>query len=512
MIVDLNDVDSNPFNDRRFDVCICGAGVAGITLALKLSPKLSVLLLEAGSYEYTADSQTVYQGTTIGREYFDLRLTRLRYFGGTSNHWSGWCRPLDSHDFKQKSYSNYSSWPIEHDDLAPYLEETKTILDIATATQEGLSGPEETVTKAISNSQDFDSFEFLFSAPTRFGKKYRDDLEQMPNLTCYLNANLVNITLNENQPNVEQIEVRNYAGQSFSINARSFILAAGGIENPRILLNCNDQQKNGLGNENDLVGRFFTEHPHHFVGSFILKDDIKQMITQDGANASQTTRFFTPTPQLMQQEKILNFGLRFEPFEPSFNATYREQLKSIICGSSLAQDAIEMVRGEGVACYRVGDGQLRVAAEQAPNPDSRVMLGAETDRFGQRRTALDWRLSEIDKRTLRSAAIRFGTLFADLNLGRVRVADWLLSDDSHLHFPGFGQDEEVGGHHHMCTTRMGHSPADGVVDSNQRVFGIDNLYLAGSSVFSTAGHANPTFTIVQMTLRLADHLNQVLVN
>lgn len=150
-----------------------------------------------------------------------------------------------------------------------------------------------------------------------------------------------------------------------------------------------------------------------------------------------------------------------------------------------------------------------MASEQAPNPLSRISLGSELDKFRKRRIILDWRLSRIDKRTIRRAIIRFGSSFASSGLGRVQVADWLLSEDEDFELPGFGVDT-IAAHHHMCTTRMGHSPRDGVVDLNQRVFGTNNLYMAGSSVFSTAGHANPTFTIVQMSLRLADHINEVL--
>ena len=131
LIIDLNKVTSDPFKDKKYDVCICGAGVAGITLARKLSKRLNVILLEAGDYGYSSESQEVYLGKSIGRGYFHLTATRLRFFGGTSNHWTGTCRPLDKEDFNRKSYVEYSGWPIGRSDLDPYLEETKSILDIA---------------------------------------------------------------------------------------------------------------------------------------------------------------------------------------------------------------------------------------------------------------------------------------------------------------------------------------------------------------------------------------------
>ncbi len=149
------------------------------------------------------------------------------------------------------------------------------------------------------------------------------------------------------------------------------------------------------------------------------------------------------------------------------------------------------------------DGLLRIVSEQSPNPDSRITIGPDIDRFGLSSPVLHWQLSEIDKHTIRQAVIRFGEAFAESGLGRVRIANWLLYDDIEL--PGIAE-AQVGGHHHMCTTRMASTPREGVVDANQKVFGINNLYISGPSVFSTVGHANPVFTIVQISLRLAKHI------
>jgi len=155
MLVDLNEIDSDPFRENKFDICIIGAGVAGITLALKLSQKLNVVLIEAGGLEYSDDSQAVYKGMSIGQEYYDLIATRLRYFGGTSNHWAGWCRPLDSYDFKPKSYLEFSGWPIERRDLDPYLKEAESILDIPGGSGQGRGASQKYLGNGIDNSQDF---------------------------------------------------------------------------------------------------------------------------------------------------------------------------------------------------------------------------------------------------------------------------------------------------------------------------------------------------------------------
>jgi hypothetical protein len=190
MIADLQDASSDPFQDKVFDVCICGAGVAGITLALRLSRNLNVLLLEAGGAEYSEQSQAVYEGSIVGRDYFDLTGTRLRYFGGTSNRWAGWCRPLDPIDFKPKPYAGISGWPIDERDPTPYLDEAKAILDIQSAPDRPEGHSDKHVSKQIPSSGDFESIEFLWSLPpTRFGTKFRPELEAAQNVVCFLNAN-----------------------------------------------------------------------------------------------------------------------------------------------------------------------------------------------------------------------------------------------------------------------------------------------------------------------------------
>ncbi len=514
MIIDLNNINSDPFREKMFDVCICGAGVAGITLALKLSPRLNVVLLEAGGYEVSENSQNVYKGTNVGREYFNLNTTRLRYFGGTSNHWSGWCRPLDSYDFSPKPYAQYTGWPIKQNDLEPYLEEAKSILDIPIQRENIKSNAFDHMQDLINKSQDFKSIEFWLSAPTRFGKKYKAELERRTNITCYLNANVTDISLYESFPRVRALEFCDYSGRVFKIHAQIIILAAGGIENPRILLNSNYQIKEGLGNKGDLVGRFFNEHPHYIVGGVILEDVVKENFKKKWIlKDPRYFRFFSPKYNFMQRNKILNCGIHYEPFNPNRTrrSNFKDRLRAIVCDSDLAMGAINKIRGKEVVCKTIWDGFLTLSSEQMPNPSSRISLGSDLDRFGNRRIILDWRLSEIDKRTVQLTAIRFGITLASLGLGRVRLFDWVISRDEKLKLRSYDMGG-VAANHHMCTTRMDNSSHNGVVDSNQRVFDIDNLYIAGSSVFSTGGHANPTLTIVQMSLRLSEHLNNTFKN
>ena len=142
------------------------------------------------------------------------------------------------------------------------------------------------------------------------------------------------------------------------------------------------------------------------------------------------------------------------------------------------------------------------AAEQAPNPDSRVSLVEERDALGLPRIALDWRLTELDKRSLQAGHQAVALELGRTGLGRLQIEDWLTADVTTW------TPTLTGGHHHIGTTRMSEDPARGVVDGDCRVHGIANLYVAGSSVFPTSGSANPTLTVVALALRLAAHLEQ----
>jgi choline dehydrogenase-like flavoprotein len=149
---------------------------------------------------------------------------------------------------------------------------------------------------------------------------------------------------------------------------------------------------------------------------------------------------------------------------------------------------------------------LWATAEQAPNPDSRVTLGSEVDAFGMPRIEVDWQLTELDKRSVRQMHELLAAELGRSGLGRLQIEAWLTADNTSW------SEDIFGGAHHMGTTRMSGLPADGVVDRNARVHGMANLFIAGSSVFPTSGSANPTLTIVALSLRLADHLEQVMVS
>jgi choline dehydrogenase-like flavoprotein len=483
MILDAEARTDDWFRDRIFDVCVVGSGPAGVTLARRLAAGgTSVGLFEAGGLELKPESQELYKGETAGQPYYPLDAARLRFFGGSSNHWGGWTRPLDPYDFETRPHHPLSGWPIGKADLDPYAAEAADILNLPPD-----APPPDIMPDAAA---DLVPRLFRFSRPiTRFGEKYRAELSAAENIRVHVNANLVDLRLDAGRRMVREAVFRSYHRDApFTVQARQFVLSLGGIENARALLNADSEIEGGLGNEHDLVGRYFLEHPHAPAGKAVMRAPLTWMLV------------YSPTPAFMLAKRVLNFGMRIGDFDqwnaPDFTGALAPQPPCTLEFDTLL--AAEM-QGEPRACpAHVGD--VFIACEQSLDPENRVSLTTDRDRFGLRKARLAWRLSELDLRTLRTCVAEIARHLAEHDVGRMRIADWLLED----RLPT--ADELWGGNHHMGTTRMSDDPKRGVVDAAGKVHSLENLYIGGSSVFSTSGHANPTYTIVQLALRQADIL------
>jgi choline dehydrogenase-like flavoprotein len=494
MIADASTVDRSAFG-RVFDVCVIGAGPAGITLARRLAAHgTSVALMEAGGFELTEESQDVYRGSNVGLEYFDLDICRLRYFGGTSNHWGGWTRALDAVDFLAKPWVPLSGWPIAELEVDRYRAEADAILDIIPAS----AAPDLPM---MQSGHDFRRFQFRFSPPTRFGEKYQAEIEASPAISLFLNANLVDLRLDEGLSTVAGAVFKTYdpADPGFTVSARAYALCTGGIENARLLLNFTGQIPEGIGNRSGWVGRCFADHPHFLIAECVLRVLVRER------------EFYAPTELFMERHGSLNFGLRLEPRWiwpwglPALRGEMPPEEFNILLDRLVRDPApdLSLTRRPILPQPTGQTGVLRIAQEAVPNPESRVTLGTERDAFGLRRVALDWRLAELDVHTMRNAVTAFGRHMAEQEIGRLKVGDWLLADPPR--FPGV-LDDEVGGKHHIGTTRMSADDRTGVVDADCRVHGMTNLFIGGSSVFATTGQCNPTYTLTQLALRLGDHL------
>jgi choline dehydrogenase-like flavoprotein len=249
MLADLDDAAGSLF-DTVFDVCISGSGPAGLPLALKLAErKQRVLLLEAGGLQFSERSNDVYQGSNTGLEYFEPHASRQRFFGGTSNHWGGWCREMSAGNFQVREYVPWSGWPIRKADLDPYAAEAGKLLHVHTP---------EVADYLLQGEQDAGLRKTAFrysEPPARLGQKFRQAVAESDYLVCILNASVVDIELAENRDAVTAFHISGYDGKRYRARAGQYVLCHGGIENPRTLLNANRQMQHGIGNDAGLVGK-----------------------------------------------------------------------------------------------------------------------------------------------------------------------------------------------------------------------------------------------------------------
>ncbi len=506
----------------RADVAVVGAGVAGVTIARRLLKHgLSVILLESGGVDYEADIADLNRGKIIGRPYYDLAHARLRFFGGTTAIWGGRCAELDPIDFETRDWVPYSGWPISYETVIPYYYEARMALGLpcrAPLRAGHAFDLDELVQPAWWFDDRFDRFTLGACA----------DLVADPRCKIVIHATVNQLVPEASGRRIEALEAVHPGGRAMRIEARHFVLAAGGIENPRLLLASRSVHPAGIGNENGLVGRFFMEHPHARGGRIVAAAPWRLLaasaMRRNGAHGYQA-QVIAAAPELQRRERLLNSSLTIAARKPAggkatlLKRAYlrtKEKTPPTFVGRTLWR----ATKGAARALRRASDpllpwtfhrlGRVELAlvirAEQAPNPDSRVRLTDERDALGMPRIALDWRLSALDKHSVNGLVAATGRELVRLGLGQVDPAPWLTDPDCEWHADPLISAHPIGGYHHLGTTRMADDPRRGVTNSDGRVHGIANLYVAGSSIFPTGGWANPTLTIMALALRTADRL------
>ncbi|MEO6554341.1 MAG: GMC family oxidoreductase [Nitrospiraceae bacterium] len=459
------------------DFCVVGSGPAGMTLALELEQYgRSILLLEGGGLDWSQESQEIYRGDVIGDHYVGLEYARARLLGGTSGHWGGWSYPLNEFAFKKKEGFEDAQWPIEKKDLDPYFEKALSVLDIRPPRNEVLLDSE------------FGIREFRISySRVRFGQRYRERLNASKTLTYVTNANLTG--LKTDGQHVVGAHVTNFAGQSAGVKAKHFILAMGGIENSRMLLWFNHQTNGKLIDSRAPLGRYWMEHPGYKVGHALVDLKIPK------------TDYFIPhlllgfTEAVIRKLSILDCSIILEEI-PSKDT--KGLLKDLVCVAPKVGEWAASLAGKNIVC----GAKLIAGWEQEPIWSNHVKLSeTKRDRFGVPMVELHWKKTDRDRVTLQKALSQFNDFLMTRNRGRIKLDEWVFGKGG---YPSSADDGVS--YHHMGGTRMAQTVQHGVVDSNCRVFGQGNLYVVGSSVFPSGGEANPTFTIVQLSLRLAEHL------
>lgn len=500
------------------DVCIVGAGPAGITIAQELHRSgLTILLVEAGGLEVDPVVQNQSRGESDGYPLHLLHHSRVRAFGGTLRHprvWDeGWAaRPLDAIDFEERCRLPDVAWPFDLDHLEPYYARAVKLcgiepFDVASTAWYQDASP---AARAIMGG-DLEPMAFQF--PTVAFHNSWAELSASPDVHVLLHTRVTDIELDATGKRVRRVSAVRRDGSRLSVHPRIVVIAAGGIENARLLLT--GDRGRGIGNDHDLVGRFFAERLSFFAGYVDLAegtsvDDLGLFHRPDSAETGGGLRIRDP---VQREEGVLNCSMFLVP-RPASAATPAVRSVAALRKAADRRPHVPAIRRHvrnvvtglpdltRMAFDRLGSRPrtlaLRVQGEQSPNPDSRVTLGRARDDLGLPVARVTWAMSELDRSSTRSAVDVLDRNLRCHGLGEVR---WTAHLESTTLIEG--------NHHHLGTTRMHVDVNRGVVDPDGKVHGIKNLFVAGSSVFPSHGTSNPTLTIIALALSLADHLKWV---
>ena len=511
-----------------FDLCIVGAGAAGITLALALiGTGLRICILESGGPGLDSMRQSLADAEAEGQPYFPVIQTRARRFGGSTAWWDGECRPLDvAEDLQARPWLGDPGWPCPASDLLRYYPEAQELCGLG-------SEPFDPADRWLAMAEltalplDPDRFGtriFRYAPVLDFAAAFGSRLRDAPDVTVLLHAHVIAIETSQDGRRATGVTVARQNGPALRLAGPLIALAAGGIENARLLLASGPREQGGLGNGHDLVGRYFMEHIFLDDAARLLPTrlvpELRPYIRRMTVNGRQIKATLAPTAALLASEGLPNFVIKLSSMAKRRAGlvallALRDRLRSDRPGQrpwAAAQTLLADLPGTARAIARLASGRelgtnrhpepllVSVVSEQTPNPASRVTLSGRRDRFGQPLARLDWQLADRDRRGIwRALELLAG------ELGRSGLGQLTLPDAE-------GQEHALGrlrgGRHHMGTTRMGILPKLGVVDPDCRVHGVPNLFVAGSSVFPTGGHANPTLTIMALTLRLGEYIRR----
>jgi choline dehydrogenase-like flavoprotein len=502
MHIDARGLDNGSFIEG--DLCIIGAGAAGISMALEwMASGRKVILLEGGGFDADARMQALYHGESLDRPYYPLQSATLHFFGGTTGHWAGFCSPFDPIDFEKRDWVPHSGWPFTREHLDPFYARANRVLELGPYEYDAAywekQDPE--VQRLPLEGRTFWPKIWQFSPPTRMGTVYRDAIIKAANVHLYTYARVVEIIPNEAVTAIESLRAKTIDGKEHRVRARHYVLACGAIHNARLLLASNRRAQQGVGNDHDLVGRFFMEHFEVIAAQTAFETPPPfKLYTFPAAGRTRARAELALHGDVQRKHRILNGTAAFY----GGPLTGQEQSRFASFSPDATVNVKAMQARRPPASYTPSPHtvyRMFTRQEQTPNPESRIVLGSETDELGMPRANLRWKFTKLDQRSIRVFYELLGQEMGRAGLGRVQLMDWLLDEDDNA-WP----NHLSGGWHHMGTTRMSDDPKHGVVDANCKVHGLANLFVAGSAVYPTGGAVNPTLTLVAMALRLSDHL------
>jgi choline dehydrogenase-like flavoprotein len=488
-------------SELQTDVVIVGAGAAGLTLAHTLAAQnIGVILLEQGSTKAAKGLRG--EDVEFGAQHFRSDFETGIGVGGTTNLWGGQCMRLEPMDLQSRSWIPCSGWPLRYETLASYYAKADAFLGISTRLPAAFLTPTASTTLELAES--------VFCHP---------DLKRrvLPGLTRSRHAHLLTgarVTgLIRRESQIVGLDVA--AGHPLRLRGKTWVLACGTLENARLLLSPTSSCPGGV-NPGDLVGRYLQDHPNGRIAAIDASDyrALQNRLGFQNRNRQTVLPKIAAAAGVLEQNEALRSGAQLAYDYPAGSvpsvareltsalAERRFDARTVTAAGKalpgLARSAIQRKRGRP-DFSRPQQLWLHAFSEQLPTPENRVRLSATRDESGRPRLVINWRIEDEVKNGFELLTRTASHAFTAGGFGRATSAlapadgDWraALKDNNH----------QVG------TTRMSASPSEGVVDSDCRVHGLDNLFITGGSVFPTSSYVNPTLTIIALAIRLGELLS-----
>jgi len=485
MIQNLNSV--SPLNFKKvYDLIIVGSGPAALSLYFDLNDKMDILMLEAGDVLISQESQNIYKGKITGDPYYDLETTRLRTLGGSANHWGGMTRELDEIDFYPR---HDSQWPLQKNEIDEFSDRAKDFL-----------GVQRSLPRDKILSDQIKKVVFEFAPKGQLGIDYRKELEKHSNVIT--NAYCTNFLMNEANE-IYAIEAQNTSHKKFQFKAEKFAVALGGMENSRFLLHNQDILGNKFIREDGLLGHYWADHPHIYIGHMFGHQYDAFLDHEDNRYERYASQhrwaFFAPTEKFLKRNDCNNFCFRVN--RAHWDSDLKQQIVNLSCLAPKIGSKLFEAMNMGLLCaYRI-----EVQLELEPSFNNFISLDySDKDPYGIPRIKHSWKVDFKKYRKDLNAFEKFfdeiGTIYAKNNFGRAKYDLSYLERDFKESFT------YPGGNHHMGGTRMAQGRERGIVNKNNELFDHKNIFILGSSVFPSYGYANPTLTIVQLSMRVAKYI------
>ena len=530
------------------DVCIVGAGPAGLATACSLiNSGRSVVVLEAGGD--TADTATLPRVELDHEDPYphgDIGASRAAMVGGSAGLWAfqmiaagdsaarslAGCRylPLQPLDFTMRPAIGTPGWPISAADLDPWYEAAHQLCGIGPYRYDAEFWCDDQARPLPLEGAGVVSSMFQFGPATAWTIDARARLKAAPNVTIRTAARVQWLECSPQGQRVNGVRITGPQGGEL-VAARSVVLAAGGLETVRLLLDTGRHGDQVPGDQAGLVGSGFMEHPL-VRGGLLITDRRSDVISRLSLYATRRVRDtyvsgkLTLDDDLVNADGLLACSALLVPRDASYGSAggqalarlrspsgrrdpwmvkARNGLRLLLGAPSVARAIVAAPRQPTIdrADWSDADNSSRYSVfellhqtEQAPDPGNRLTLGDERDELDRSTLRLNWRWAVSEQERIGRSRDLFARAFQDGGIGEVVNTDW-----------DAGRPRMLGGtHHHLGTTRMSADPAQGVVDPHCRVHGIENLFVASGSVFPSAGFVNPTLTVVALALRLGAHL------